>query len=253
MSFELGLIGVGLGLGLRHGVDWDHIAAISDVTGLQQNRRRAIWLGSLYAIGHASVVIALGVLALWLGSTLPESVDAAMQVVVGLTLLGLGSWLAYVIWRDGADYQLRSRWMLVFAGLRRLGRATRAKLGGPAKAPDVLRTHPETRPDGYAAPTVYGIGMIHGVGAETGSQVLLFSAAAGATSNFSGTLLLLAFVVGLIASNTAITLGSVFGFWGAKTNRRAYLAFGILTAIFSLAIGSMFVLRQGSLLPELLT
>ena len=252
MSVELALIGAGLGLGLRHGVDWDHIAAITDVTGVQPDRRRAIWLGSLYAIGHASVVIALGVLALWAGSALPESVDTAMQMVVGVTLLGLGSWLAYVIWRDGADYQLRSRWMLVFSGLRRLGRATRAKLGATAGAPDVLHT-PGTRPDGYAAPTVYGIGMIHGVGAETGSQVLIFSAAAGATSNFSGTLLLLAFVVGLVVSNTAITLGSVFGFWGSKTNRRAYLAFGILTAVFSLAVGSMFVLQQGSLLPAILT
>ena len=34
LSPEIGiaLLGTGLGLGLRHGIDWDHIAAISDVT-----------------------------------------------------------------------------------------------------------------------------------------------------------------------------------------------------------------------------
>jgi len=29
----LALIATGLGLGLRHGIDWDHIAAITDITG----------------------------------------------------------------------------------------------------------------------------------------------------------------------------------------------------------------------------
>ena len=78
MSIELGLIGTGLGLGLRHGVDWDHIAAITDVTGTQPERLKALRLGTLYALGHASVVVALGLAALWAGSTLPDSMDAAM-------------------------------------------------------------------------------------------------------------------------------------------------------------------------------
>ena len=77
MSIELGLIGTGLGLGLRHGVDWDHIAAITDVTGTQPDRWKAFRLGALYALGHATVVVALGLLALWAGSTLPESTSSS--------------------------------------------------------------------------------------------------------------------------------------------------------------------------------
>jgi len=52
MPAEIGmaLLGTGLGLGLRHGIDWDHIAAISDVAGSQKNRRRSLGMGTLYAI-----------------------------------------------------------------------------------------------------------------------------------------------------------------------------------------------------------
>ena len=71
MSVELALIGTGLGLGLRHGIDWDHIAAIADVTGTETSRGKAARLGTLYALGHASGVVALGLLALLVGSTLP--------------------------------------------------------------------------------------------------------------------------------------------------------------------------------------
>ena len=248
MSIELALIGTGLGLGLRHGVDWDHIAAITDVTGTQPERAKAVRLGTLYALGHATVVVALGLAALWAGSTLPESLDAAMEVIVGVTLISLGLWVVYSLLRDGADYRLRSRWMLVFAGVRRAGRWLDGKLTGR------VHTHPhtaETR-SAYGEGTAYGIGAIHGVGAETGSQVLLFAAAAGATSNLSGTLLLVAFVVGLLASNSAITLGSVLGFSGSRTHRVAYVGLGVVTAVFSLAVGTIFLLARGSILPSIL-
>lgn len=248
MSIELGLIGTGLGLGLRHGIDWDHIAAITDVTGTQPQRVKALRLGTLYALGHASVVVALGVAALWAGSTLPDSMDAAMEVVVGVTLISLGLWLSYTLWRDGASYRLRSRWMLVFDALRRAGHWLDGKITGRVHA----HPHaPETR-SAYGAGTAYGIGMIHGVGAETGSQVLLFAAAAGATSNMSGSLLLLAFVIGLLLSNSLITVGSVLGFSGSRTHRVAYLGLGVVTAAFSLVVGTLFLLSRGSLLPSIL-
>ena len=62
------LIGSSFLLGLRHGIDWDHIAAIGDITGAsEQNRRQSIILGSLYALGHALVIIVLGLTAVLVG------------------------------------------------------------------------------------------------------------------------------------------------------------------------------------------
>ena len=248
MSVELALIGTGLGLGLRHGIDWDHIAAIADVTGTETNRGKAARLGTLYALGHASVVVAVGLLALLAGSTLPEGLDGVMEVVVGVTLVSLGVWLLYSIWRHGADYRLRSRWMLVFAGVRGLTGWVRTRLGAKGQ-----RHEPAPNPRGsYGPGAAYGIGMIHGVGAETGTQVLLFAAAAGATSSVAAALLLFAFVAGLLTSNSLITLGSVYGLWGARSNRVVYLAIGLMTAVFSLVVGALFLLSRSSILPPFL-
>ena len=63
--------GLGFGLllasfwfGFRHGIDWDHIAAITDITSSQEDRRRSILYGTLYVGGHAAIVFALGVIAI---------------------------------------------------------------------------------------------------------------------------------------------------------------------------------------------
>jgi high-affinity nickel permease len=39
-------------LGLRHGFDYDHLAAISDITSVQRGWREGMRLGLLYALGH---------------------------------------------------------------------------------------------------------------------------------------------------------------------------------------------------------
>ncbi len=56
-----GLLGVALvvyGLGLRHAVDADHIAAIDNVTRkLMQMRQRPVSVGFFFAMGHSTVVI----------------------------------------------------------------------------------------------------------------------------------------------------------------------------------------------------
>jgi len=41
-------------LGLRHGFDWDHLAAIGDIVTTQPRSKTAIILGTLYALGHAA-------------------------------------------------------------------------------------------------------------------------------------------------------------------------------------------------------
>jgi nickel/cobalt transporter (NiCoT) family protein len=55
------LLGVGLaiyGLGLRHAVDADHIAAIDNVTRkLMQDHSRPITVGLFFALGHSSIVV----------------------------------------------------------------------------------------------------------------------------------------------------------------------------------------------------
>ena len=233
-------------LGLQHGIDWDHIAAISDITGSVNDRRRGFFLGTIYALGHALVVTVLGALAILVGVALPDWVDGMMEPIVGATLVFLGLWILYSLIRSGENFQLRSRWMLLFDGLRALWSWVLGRLRGkpiPARAKTV---------SAYSARTSFGIGMIHGIGAETASQALLFLSIAGVGGKVVGTAMLIGFVMGLVISNSGIVVASIFGFRAAQKNRRAYLAFGGVVAVFSLIMGAFFLTGQVNLLPPVL-
>ena len=103
----------------------------------------------------------------------------------------------------------------------------------------------------YGVRTAFGVGMIHGIGAETPTQVLVFLSATGAGGRTAGVIVLLAFIVGLLSSNALITLGSTYGFLGASKNFTIYATVAVLTGVFSLVIGSIFLLGKTTILPAL--
>ncbi|MGH2475815.1 MAG: hypothetical protein ACRDIL_11170 [Candidatus Limnocylindrales bacterium] len=299
----VGVLLTGLALGVRHGIDWDHIAAITDITSttaaaaaaeaahteqhaavtghhhghggaveirahdngpgaasLAPAVRRtagggrfgreqidAIRLGTLYALGHGVVVIVLGIAALSFGTILPDWLDPIMGRIVGLTLLGLGLWVLYSVYRyarGGESFRLRSRWMLVFDGVRYAWRRLQARLHG----------HEHVEPlemSSYGTRTAFGVGMIHGIGAETGTQVLLIAAVGGAASAGLGIPMLFAFVLGLLISNLAIVVVSSVGFVASQTRERIYVVVGAIAGVFSLILGIVFLLGQDAILPSL--
>jgi hypothetical protein len=300
----IGVLVTGLALGLRHGIDWDHIAAITDITSTtaaagaaeaaheEQHRPvsgphhgrggayemhahdagpgaatlapatrggtrsalrvggeqvEAIKLGTLYALGHGAVVIALGIAALAFGALLPEWLDPIMGRIVGLTLVFLGAWVLYSVYRyarGGESFRLRSRWMLVFDGVRYAWRRMAARLHG----------HEHVEPlemSSYGPKTAFGVGMIHGVGAETGTQVLLIAAVGGAAAAGLGIPMLFAFVIGLLISNLVIVVVTSVGFVASQTRERIYVAIGRVAGLFSLVLGMIFLLSLDAIVPDM--
>jgi len=61
--------------------------------------------------------------------------------------------------------------------------------------------------------------------------------------------MLVAFVVGLVVTNTAIAVASTFGFLHAERHWRIYVAVAVFTGAASLALGLLFVLGQEGVLP----
>jgi high-affinity nickel-transport protein len=311
----VGLLWTALVLGIRHGFDWDHIAAITDVTSttatadaaeivhdashtaaaaahahghggadevrvhasaaghphahvaatpvvtvgevhvavaavrprVGQEERRALGLGTLYAVGHALVVAALGTLALVFGAVLPDWVDPIMGRVVGVTLVLLGSWVfvsLYQYARHGQAFRLRSRWMLVFDGVRYAWRQFQARLHGHEHADPIEMSS-------YGPRTALAVGMIHGVGAETGTQVLLIAAVGGASSQGLGLPMMLAFIVGLLLANSAIVLITATGFVASRARERIYIVIGVVAGAFSLVIGLFFLFELEGALPAI--
>jgi high-affinity nickel-transport protein len=300
-GLTLGLVVAAFLLGLRHGIDWDHIVAITDIAATTESRAKGALLGTMYVLGHAAVVFALGIGAIALGSTIPDWVDASMGRFVGATLIVLGVLVAATLIREQGDFRARSRWMILFGAGRGAYRSVRSRLisrnavagddgsGGRSsshlhehvavpgahhaaaddageddredagegarrgiriEAPTHSHSHSHNADDlEYGRSTSVGIGMLHGVGAETPTQVVVFLAAAAAGGMVTGVLVLLVFIVGLVISNTAITVASAFGF--AKVSRRkgVQIAMGAFTAAMSVGIGILFVTGNDGILP----
>lgn len=285
---DFGLMAAAFAFGLRHGIDWDHIAAITDITASQDSPRAGVKLGTLYVLGHAGVVFVLGVAAILIGGRLPPSVDETMGRVVGVTLMGLGVYVIYSLIRHGRDFRMQSRWMLALRGARAAYRWVREQLRSGLQASvdhdhahvaagdyhhedeveDLSKpsgrfrgpthTHPHRHPDptdplaSYSTKTALGIGALHGIGAETPTQVLIFLAAAGAGGPAAGLMVLTVFLVGLIASNSLITFGSAFGFLAASRRFAVYASLGAITGVMSLGIGTLLLLGRETTLPALL-
>ncbi len=295
------VLATGLVLGIRHGFDWDHIAAITDITsttataeageeahavahavqghahphggpaeleahataagahdstddrrlvtrkGFVREEGRAVVLGTLYALGHALVVLALGLLALQFGALLPDWVDPLMSRVVGITLLFLGLWVfvsLYNYLRHGGEFRLRSRWMLVLDSVRGLYRRLQARLHGHEHVEPVEMSS-------YGRGTAFGVGMIHGIGAETGTQALLIATVGGAAGAGLGVPMLVAFVIGLVVSNTVIVVLTATGFVAGRLRTPLYLAIGVLAGVFSIVVGFLFLVGNEGALPDL--
>ncbi len=324
---SIGIITASVALGFRHGIDWDHIAAITDITstaadntvddeehwlvrepgvmlvdeshhslahgsaestsagavgvaeaepptrpylhshddhevapaiastnghrtglsGIAERQRPALLLGTMYAIGHGSVVFVLGVIAILARGFLPDWIDPIMERVVGVTLIFLAVYLFYSLYRyfrGQGEFKLRSRWMIVFAGVRNGYEAIRSRVFGRP------RQHVHTS-QAYGVRTAVGIGMIHGVGAETGTQALVIATAVGANSQLLGIVALTAFIVGLLISNSLVTVISSMGFVSSQQRQWIYVGAGLFAAIFSLLVGMFFLLRSADALPNL--
>jgi high-affinity nickel-transport protein len=226
---------------MRHGVDWDHIAAISDITSTQTSKKKGIFQSFLYAIGHASVVTGIALSALLIGLSFPESLDALMGRVVGFTLLILGLYVFYALYRYGDGLRLLPRWAIVFYGILKIFDWITAKFTGkPVKERKLVLN--------YGNASAYTIGMIHGIGAETPSQMYMFALAltAGMRSSDVAAIVIIAFALGLVITNTVMGVLGAYGYVSAGKSLYKYLA--VFTAVFSIILGLFFIV--GAELPD---
>ncbi len=240
-------------LGFRHGFDYDHLAAITDITSVQRGWREGMRLGLLYALGHALTVAVLGIGVILLHLSLPQRLDAVGERLVGATLIILAIYVFFSLWRHrhhltGAAHAHghipQSRIALLISGGRRAVWHLR-RLRNPAlPQPDPFAFQ-------YNRSSVFVVGIIHGLGAETPSQLLLFLLAANLGGTSRGLLGLLAFIVGLLVMNTLMTASASGIFASSAARPRLQTVVTSLTALYSFAIGTIFLFGLSDRLPAL--
>lgn len=246
----LAVAGTAFVLGCRHGFDWDHISAITDLTAAGRTEPveraqlakpgRRLGLAFWYCIGHGSVIALLGLAVGVLGLHLPGEIDRVFESVVGATLVLLGIFVLWQLGRDRGDYRYSGRIRLAVGVVRRAWSRARRRGSGPAGPLDDLSSR-----------SAFAVGVLHGSGAETPTQVVLFASAATSGSRPAAALLLLSFVAGMILADIGIAASWLAGLLGARSAPRAQMALGALTGVSSLAVGSLFLVGRSAVLPAI--
>jgi high-affinity nickel-transport protein len=243
-TLDLAFVSAGI-LGFRHGFDYDHIAAISDITSMEPSRKAAMRMGFVYILGHAVTLGALGGAVILFQHALPRPIDRWAERAVGATLILLGIYVLGSLLRSKDNILPPSRAALVIHGVRWIQWKAQRLFG---RGPDCLPKH-EQEP--YNPVIVFLIGVIHGLGAETPSQLLIFLLAANLGGASLGLMGLAVFLAGLITMNLLMT-ASIVGVLGISANRPRLLQWVIgATATYSVVVGIIFVMGSANLLPAL--
>jgi high-affinity nickel permease len=201
----------GFWFGARHGADPDHLAAIADLAAASGGGRAAFKLATVYAFAHGLMLTVLGIAAVAFGEVLPASVDGIFGKVIGATLIVLAG---VVLWTSLTSEPTTARGFI-------LGKIHR-----------LPHHHRATEVRDAAA-----IGAVHGVGAETPTQIALLAAASAGEDM---RIVLLA-VLGLFITNSLVALGAAIGFRFTRGSW-IYLALSLVSVIYSGWLGVTYLL-----------
>ena len=242
----IGLVLLAYGLGLRHAVDADHIAAIDNTTRkLMQEGKRPVAVGFFFSLGHSTIVILLSILIALSASFVTKNLPS---------LQALGSIIGTAV----------SSFFLLMIGIINLvtlidifkiwSRVTRGKISNEKEIHEHLNTK------GFLARlfmpflravsnswNMYFVGFLFGLGFDTASEVGLLSlsaaTAAKGTSLWAILLLPFAFTAGMSLIDTldGILMLGAYGWAYLNPVRKLYYNMNItlISVIIALCIGGI--------------
>lgn len=212
-------------LGMKHGMDADHLATIDGLTryNAQAGRMRlARWCGALFSLGHGAVVCAVAVAAglLFQQSAVPAWLDGVGALISIGFLLALGALNLYAVFATPAHQMvsplgLKGRWL---GRLRQAGRPWLVAL----------------------------VGALFALSFDTLSQAALFSASSAQMGGaFPALALALCFMAGMLLTDAAN------GWWLSHLLRRADATarlasriMGLTVALLSLGVAGLGLSRR---------
>lgn len=179
MIGESGLIGValGLGLGARHALEPDHLAAVSVLAADRGGARRGLLIGALWGIGHTLSLLACGLAVAIAAAQIPAQLTALFEIAVAAILVALGARAVLQAVREQADRR------------------------APPHAPVGPTQHPHVGRHGLAIRPLL-VGAVHGL---AGSGALVALATASLPTPAARVAFIALFGFGSIAAMTAIS------------------------------------------------
>lgn len=83
-------IALGLLVGLRHSFEPDHLTAVSTLVHETRSLGGGALLGALWGLGHTLALVAVGLVLMLVGASLPERASAVFELGVAAMLIVLG-------------------------------------------------------------------------------------------------------------------------------------------------------------------
>jgi high-affinity nickel-transport protein len=163
---------------------------------------------------------------------------------VGLTLIVLGLYVITCLVRGKHSHLRLSRVALLVSGLRWINWKARSFARRDLPGAEVSRWN-------YNGNSAFLIGMIHGLGVETPTQIIVLLLAANLGGLGKSFLALAMFLTGLLIMNTLMTAAAA-GIFRLSVRKPAFLqAVTCMTAAYSVSTGVVFLLGASSFLPQL--
>jgi ABC-type nickel/cobalt efflux system permease component RcnA len=198
-------LAVALLLGLRHATDPDHLTAVSTLVMSEGNPRGARRLGLAWGCGHALTLFAFGAPVVVLGSKLPEWLQSALELAVGVVIVALAVRLL-LRWRRGYFHVHEHEHDDV----------THAHPHVHESVPADPHPHAHSHSHAPRSPAAaFGIGLLHGAGGSGGVAVLLIAAMPSTGAAFAA--------LAVLAAGTAISMAAVTALFGHALSSRPML------------------------------
>ena len=179
-GISLSALGLVFLLGLRHGLDPDHVAVIDNMTflALEERPKLAAWTGTLFAIGHSLSVAIVALVVAWAAGQFnwPDWIGPMVDVMVIALLLLVGLLNLHGLLRPGTYTPVGWRRRLTPASLK-------------------ASSHPVA---------VLLVGAIFGLVFDTATQAAAWGSVAAADGGAGSAILIAAsFAAGMILTDTA--------------------------------------------------
>ncbi|MFN0157961.1 MAG: urease accessory protein UreH [Bacteroidota bacterium] len=95
------ILSLGFFLGLKHALDADHLVAISTIVSERKGLFSSSVVGVLWGIGHTAALLIVGWIVLALNLHIPDKLALALEFLVALMIIGLGSKVLWNLYRGG--------------------------------------------------------------------------------------------------------------------------------------------------------
>ncbi|AMN42721.1 HoxN/HupN/NixA family nickel/cobalt transporter [Rhodoplanes sp. Z2-YC6860] len=238
-TVSLGTAVLAYGLGLRHALDADHIAAIDNVTrNLMQRGKQPLTVGLWFALGHSTVVM-LASLAVALAAHSLIDAFAPYREIGGL--VGTLASVAFLLGIAAANASVLRSLVQSYFSVRRGG--------SPGQITAALQ------PQGFLARLIspvsrlvtesyhlFPVGFLFALGFDTASEIGLFAMAAQQSGSLSpGAIIIFPalFMAGMMLVDTADGILMVGAYGWASRNPASTLIYNIVITSISIVVAAV--------------